>query len=108
MTATAFAHVSAQSGTDLTDLYAPDFQRQVRNGDWTFDLTATTLEEGRRYALEVAALGEDGEPVAHLTAVVAATALAHTRWMFGRLIDEVRCARKRMGVEDPSESGRPS
>ncbi|HEY1175004.1 MAG TPA: hypothetical protein VGF17_02515 [Phytomonospora sp.] len=88
-------------GTHVADIYAPDFHRQVNSGDRVFDLTATTLEGGRRYALEVTATDEDGAQVSHLTAIVAATALAQTRWMFGRLVDEVRNARKRMGVDDP-------
>lgn len=94
------------TGTHLTDHYAPDFHKQVTSGDRVFDLTATTLEGGRRYALEVTAVDEDGHQVTHLTAVVAATALAQTRWMFGRIVDEVRSARKRMGVDDHRMKGR--
>jgi len=93
------------TGTHVADYYAPDFHKQVTSGDRVFDLTATTLEGGRRYALEVTAVDEDGSQVAHLTAVVAATALAQTRWMFGRIVDEVRNARKRMGVDDPPRRG---
>lgn len=93
------------TGTHVADVYAPDFHRQVTSGDRVFDLTATTLDNGRRYALEITATDEDGAQVSHLTAVVAATALAQTRWMFGRIVDEVRAARKRMGVIDEPPRG---
>ena len=90
MTATLAAPLVPATSLALPDAEAaPDFQTEVAMGDRRYELSAFRLRDGRQYALEITGTDTEGEILAQVNALVSANELRRTKWMFGRLTDEV-------------------